>query len=147
MEKKTAQPTLADMKLAVIKYHTHSNDNPDNKVGGRVINEKFLIGLGRDACFTSNNSLNFKRKQIADAFADYDQADKDENAYDMNRSANWLAILEPELDELQVRHKADKEVYHHLTGGETWMPSAPKNTPKVTNINLAQMNKLRKRIA
>jgi len=147
MEKKTAQPTLADMKLAVIKYHTHSNDNPDNKVGGRVINEKFLIGLGRDACFTSNNSLNFKRKQIADAFADYDQATKDENAYDMNRSANWLAILEPELDELQVRHDADKEVYHNLTGGETWMPSAPKNTPKVTNINLAQMNKLRERVA
>ena len=57
MTKRTAQPTLTDMKLAVIKYHTHSNDNPDNKVGGRVINEKFLIGLGRDACFTSNNSL------------------------------------------------------------------------------------------
>ena len=103
MTKRTAQPTLTDMKLAVIKYHTHSNDNPDNKVGGRVINEKFLIGLGRDACYTSNNSLNFKRKQIADAFADYDQATSDENAYDMNRAANWLATLDPELDELQAR--------------------------------------------
>ena len=132
MTKITAQPTLADMKLAVIKYHTHSNDNPDNKVGGRV---------------TSNNSLNFKRKQIADAFADYDQATSDENAYDMNRAANWLATLDPELDELQARHNADKEVYHNLTGGETWMPSAPKNTPKVTNLNAAKINAMRNKVA
>ena len=147
MTKKTAQPTLADMKLAVIKYHTHSNNNPDNKVGGRIINEKFLIGLGRDACYTSNNSLNFKRKQIADAFADYDQATADDNAYDQNRSANWLATLEPELDELQVRHNADKEVYHNLTGGETWTPTPPKNTTKVTNLNVAKINALRNRVA
>jgi len=147
MTKITAQPTLADMKLAVIKYHTHSNDNPDNKVGGRVINEKFLIGLGRDACYTSNNSLNFKRKQIADAFADYDQATSDENAYDMNRAANWLATLDPELDELQARHDADKEVYHNLTGGETWMPSAPKSTHKVTNLNAAKINAMRNKVA
>ena len=147
MTKRTAQPTLTDMKLAVIKYHTHSNDNPDNKVGGRVINEKFLIGLANDACYTSNKGLDWKRKQIADGLGDYDTARDKNNAYDMKRSEDWLAILKPELEELMVRHDADKEVFKHLTGGETWMPRNPKDQPKITSINTAEIDAIRKMVA
>ena len=148
MTKITAQPTLADMKLAVIKYHTHSNDNPDNKVGGRVINEKFLIGLGRDACYTSNKGVIWKVKQIADGFADYDSAIEDGDRYKADGAERWIAILEPELDELEVRLNADKEVYKNLTGGETWMAKQPKDTSsKVTSISTAKFNKLRSRVA
>jgi len=147
MTKRTAQPTLTDMKLAVIKYHTHSNDNPDNKVGGRVINEKFLIGLANDSCFTSNNGLKWKRNQISDALGDYDQAKNDKNTYDMKRSENWLARLKPELEELIVRHDADKEVFKHLTGGETWMPQRPKDQPQITSINTAEIDAIRKMVA
>tara|TARA_R110000737_G_scaffold200846_1_gene220358 strand:- start:303 stop:710 length:408 start_codon:yes stop_codon:yes gene_type:complete len=135
------------MKLTVIKYHTHSNDNPDNKVGGRVINEKFLIGLANDACFTSNNGLKWKRDQISDALSDYDRAKKDENTYDMNRSENWLARLKPELEELMVRHDADKEVFKRLTGGETWMPKRPKDQPKKLSVITAEIDEIRKMVA
>ena len=99
MTKRTAQPTLTDMKLAVIKYHTHSNDNPDNKVGGRVINEKFLIGLANDACFTSNNGLKWKRNKIYDELGDNEQAQNEENRYDRKRRENWIAKRKTEIKE------------------------------------------------
>ncbi len=120
---------LAKLKLEVINYHNHDND-------------KFLVGLSRDACYTSHNSLQFKRKQIADALAEYDIAVEVKNIHDQDRTQRWIDRLCPELDELQVRHDADLEVYKALTGGETWLPNKPVAAPKQRNFS-----DLRKRVA
>ena len=134
---------LAKLKLEVINYHNHDISNPDNKTGGTAVNDKFLVGLSRDACYTSHNSLNFKRKQIADALGDYDTAVEAKNISDIERSQRWIDRLCPELDELQTRHDADLEVYKHITCGETWLPnSRPSAAPKARNFN-----DLRKRVA
>ena len=69
--------TLAKLKLEVINYHTTDKPSQD----GPVVNEKFLIGLARDACYTSNNSLSFKKKQVADARAEYDRHVHEDNIY------------------------------------------------------------------
>tara|TARA_R110000787_G_scaffold8568_7_gene28975 strand:+ start:148 stop:576 length:429 start_codon:yes stop_codon:yes gene_type:complete len=136
--------TLAQLKLDVINYHNHDMSNPDNKTGGLVVNDKFLIGLARDACYTSHNSLNFKRKQIADSLAEYDIAAKEENVYAMERTERWIERLTPELDELVDRHNADKEVYGVFSGGETWLPNRKPAPAKAKPNNFSN---LRKRVA
>ena len=134
---------LAKLKLEVINYHNHDISNPDAKTGGTAVNDKFLVGLARDACYTSHNSLNFKRKQIADALGDYDTAVEAKNISDIERTQRWIDRLCPELDELQTRHDADLEVYKHITCGETWLPNSRSTAaPKARNFN-----DLRKRVA
>ncbi len=70
---------LAQLKLDVINYHLHDDESThrqdiDGTVEQAQINERFLIGLARDACYTSHNSITFKKKQIADSLAEYDTA-------------------------------------------------------------------------
>ena len=130
---------LAKMKLEVINFHT--TDRPS--VDGPVINDNFLQGLSRDACYTSNNSLTFKKKQLADSLAEYDQAFEDKNTYAIERTERWIKTLQPELEELNVRHKADCEVYAVLTGGEVWQP---KKKP-ATNVKAANFSELRKMVS
>jgi hypothetical protein len=108
--------TLAKLKLEVINYHTTDKPSQD----GPVVNEKFLIGLARDACYTSNNSLGFKKKQVADARAEYDEHVAKENIYSAEKTERYIDLLTPELDELQTRHEADTEVYAIVTHGEVW---------------------------
>jgi hypothetical protein len=132
---------LAQLKLDVINYHATDKPSAD----GPVINDRFLIGLGRDACYTSHNSMAYKKKQIADSLAEYDEHVKDNNIYQKERTERWIATLYPELDELEARHNADLEVYAALTGGEKWMPkneSAPKKSSKPIDFS-----ELRKRVA
>ena len=132
---------LAQLKLDVINYHATDKPSAD----GPVINDRFLIGLGRDACYTSHNSLTFKKKQIADSLAEYDLAVEDKNTYSMERTERWINTLFPELDELEARHNADLEVFAALTGGEKWTPNkrpAPSKAAKPANFS-----NLRERVA
>ena len=109
---------LAQLKLDVINYHATDKPSAD----GPVVNDRFLIGLGRDACYTSHNSMTYKKKQIADSLAEYDGHVEDNNIYQKERTERWIATLYPELDELEARHNADLEVLAALTGGEEWIP-------------------------
>ena len=132
---------LAQLKLDVINYHATDKPSAD----GPVVNDRFLIGLGRDACYTSHNSLTFKKKQIADSLAEYDMAVEEKNTYSMERTERWINTLYPELEELEARHNADLEVYLQLTSGEVWTPNkrpAPSKAAKPANFN-----KLRERVA
>ena len=132
---------LAQLKLDVINYHATDKPSAD----GPVINDRFLIGLGRDACYTSHNSLTFKKKQIADSLAEYDMAVEEKNTYSMERTERWINTLYPELEELEARHSADLEVFAALTGGEVWTPNkrpAPSKAAKPANFS-----KLRERVA
>jgi len=130
---------LAKMKLEVINFHT--TDKPS--VDGPVVNDNFLKGLGRDACYTSSNSLTFKKKQLADSLAEYDQAFADKNSYAIERTERWINTLMPELEELQARHDADCQVYTVLTGGEAW---TAKKKPS-TNVKAANFSALRKMVS
>jgi len=132
--------TLAKMKLEVINYHT--TDRPS--IDGPVVNAAFLTKLGTDACYTSNNGLTFKKKQLADSLAEYDQAFEEKNTYAIERTEKWINTLQPELAELQARHDADCEVYAALTGGEVWQP---KKKPATTITKAANFTELRKQVA
>ena len=132
--------TLAKLKLEVINFHTTDKPSAD----GPIVNDKFLIGLGRDACYTSNNSLTFKKKQLADSLAEYDIAVEEANWYSMERTERWINTLMPELDELQTRHDADCEVFAALTGGEVWQA---KRTASTKPVKLANFSDLRTRVA
>jgi len=131
---------LAQLKLEVINYHTTDKPSAD----GPIINDKFLIGLGRDACYTSNNSLTFKKKQLADSLAEYDIAVEEANGYAMERTERWIGTLMPELDELQTRHDADCEVFAVLTHGEVWQA---KRTASTKTAKIANFSNLRARVA
>ena len=131
---------LAKMKLEVINFHT--TDRPS--VDGPVVNTAFLTKLGSDACYTSNNSLIFKKKQLADSLAEYDQAFADKNNYAIDRTERWINTLMPELEELQVRHDADCQVYTVITGGEAW---TPKKKPATTVTKAANFSALRKMVS
>jgi len=112
---------LAQLKLEVINYHTTDKPSAD----GPIINDKFLINLAGDACYTSHNSLTYKKKQVADARAEYDRHVHENNIYSAEKTERWIDLLTPELDELQTRHDADVEVFAIITHGEVW-----KYTPK-----------------
>jgi hypothetical protein len=132
--------TLAQLKFEVINFHTTDKPSAD----GPIVNDKFLIGLGRDACYTSNNSLTFKKKQLADSLAEYDIAVEEANSYAMERTERWINTLMPELDELQTRHDADCEVFAALTGGEVWQA---KRTASTKPAKPANFSDLRTRVA
>ena len=125
---------LAQLKLEVINYHTTDKPSAD----GPIINDKFLIGLGRDACSTSNNSLNCKKKQMADTLYAYEIAADAKKNNAQERTERWINTLLPELEELQTRHDADCEVFAALTGGEVWTPNkrpAPNKAAKPANFS------------
>lgn len=138
---------LAQLKLDVINYHLHNDEstyrnNIDGTTEQAQVNERFLVGLARDACYTSHNSITFKKKQIADSLAEYDIATENKNIYDQERIGRWISRLTPELDELTVRHDADLEVFAKLTGGEQWQAKAQPTSAKVVDFS-----NLRKRVA
>ena len=130
---------LAKMKLEVINFHT--TDKPS--VDGPVVNTAFLTKLASDACYVSNNGLTYKKKQLADSLAEYDQAFADKNSYAIERTERWINTLMPELEELQARHDADCQVYTVLTGGEAW---TAKKKPS-TNVKAANFSALRKMVS
>ena len=127
------------MKLEVINYHT--TDKPS--IDGPVVNTAFLTKLASDACYTSNNGLTYKKKQLADSLAEYDIAVDQKNSYSMERTERWINTLMPELEELQARHDADCQVYTVITGGEAWKPKEKTST----NAKAANFSALRKMVA
>lgn len=139
MENKTMTKTLsklAQMKLEIIKYHTHYKEsskieNVDGTLEAYELNDKFLIGLARDACYTAHNSLQFKKQQIADTIAELEINQSEGRVYQAERNDEFIkSRLMPELDELKCRYEADCEVYKHITNGETYMPPKPRAANK-----------------
>jgi hypothetical protein len=66
MTKKT--PTLVELKLAVLNHFQSTQDVEPN--------EQFVAGIARDECYTSHNSLVYKKKQMADRLSDYETASR-----------------------------------------------------------------------
>ena len=134
MTKKT--PTLVELKLAVLNYWQSTQDV--------VPNEQFIESIARDECYTSHNSLNYKKRQLADKLADYETAK--EEGRDTARSAiqRLIDAIEIELDLLHERHEADLSVFEQVTGRQ-WEPMAKKRAP--AKLSDDRMKALRAKVA
>ena len=105
------------------------------------LHQALFVGMARDACYTANNSLNFKKKQMADVFADYDRhmAEKDDNAAE--RAERLIGRLAAELEVLEERLDIEKAVYSEITGGEEWKPAPKKPVARKSNVDIAALRK------
>jgi len=132
---------LAKLKLEVIKYHT----NQDGESNTSVVNQYFLESLARDACYTSNNSIDFKKRQISDATTEYDTEAEKGNHIRADRIEQYVERMYLELEELQVRHDADCQVYTIITGGHAWMSksASSKQAPKKESAIMKKARQLK----
>lgn len=104
------------------------------------IHDALFIGMARDACYTANNSLNFKKKQLADVLAEYDRHMADDNAYQAERSEKFAGRMFAELEVLEERLEIEKAVYKVITDGEEWTPT-PKRPIKRKSVDMAALRK------
>ena len=121
---------LIELKLAVIQYH-----NADNM-------DYLMKGIARDACYTSYNSLQYKRKQMSDTICEFEEAVVANHEAKATAIANRLDNMQIELDELTERHEADKSVYEIITDGEQWEPQRKsRSVPAAVAKKVAAMKK------
>ena len=102
---------LIQLKLDTIKFHEGEGM------------DYLMKGIARDACYTSFNSLQYKKKVMADTLADFETAlaeNRDTRADAINRK---LENMHVELEHLIERHDADKAVYEIICDGEEWSPT------------------------
>ena len=121
---------LIELKLAVIQFH--NGDNMDY----------LMKGIARDACYTSYNSLQYKRKQMADTIADFETAVVENRDTKADAIARRLDNMNVELEHLIERHDADKAVFEIITDGEQWEPQKKsRNVPAALTKKIAAMKK------
>jgi hypothetical protein len=115
------QTSLVELKLAVIKYHN--------------ANAYTEVSIARDACYTSFNSINFKKTgngQMSDVAAEIKdllpQRGQEVTDVKLAKLLDRYEGMEQELATLEERHAADCEVYHQISG-EKWL-----NKPKRTHV-------------
>jgi hypothetical protein len=134
MTKKT--PTLVELKLAVLNYYQATQDV--------VPNEQFIAAICRDECYTSHNSLNYKKRQLADKLADYETAVEEGKTIKADAITRLIDNMEVELTLLDERHQADLSVYEQVTGTQ-WEPMAKKRAP--AKLSDDRMKALRAKVA
>ena len=121
---------LIELKLAVIQYHNDENM------------DYLMKGIARDACYTSYNSLVYKKKQMADTIADFETAVVENKDTRADAIARRLDNMNVELENLIERHDADKAVYEIITDGEEWSPQTKsRNVPAALAQKVAAMKK------
>ena len=121
---------LIELKLAVIQYH--NGDNMDY----------LMKGIARDACYTSYNSLQYKRKQMADTIADFESAVVENKDTKADAIARRLDSMNVELEQMIERHDADLAVYEIINDGEQWEPQRKtRSVPAALAKKVAAMKK------
>lgn len=122
----TATPTLTELKLAVVNFHS---------------GEYTRISVARDACYTSHNSIQWKLGQMSDLKAEIaslmpldDQSEV--VSVKLAKKLDIFHSMEDELAELEERHNADLEVYK-LTSGDDWMRT-PRSTGKAESSSILE---------
>ena len=108
MTENTSQ--LIELKLKTIQYH--SGDNLDY----------LQKNIARDACYTSHNSVAYKKKQIADACADFESAISEDRSMRAEALCTRIEKMQEELEHLDERHEADLAVYMIIHDGDEWTP-------------------------
>jgi len=123
----TSLETLIELKLKVIQFHQ--------------ANEYTEAAIARDACYTSFNSIQYKKTgvgQMADVAGEIKglMPERGSEIADVKiaRLLDRHERMEEELSILEDRHEADKAVYEQITQ-EKWTPK-PKRTHKSTGLGL-----------
>lgn len=102
--------------------------------------------IARDECYSSNNSMEFKRRQLADRIAEFASAVDEGNDYRASRAADLIDSMEAELEALQARFDADLQVYAAFHDGEEWVPQSKKPRQQAT-LSSDKKAQLAKRVA
>jgi hypothetical protein len=134
MTKKTL--TLVERKLAVLDWFNGTQDVAPN--------ERFVESIAKDECYTSKNSLDYKKRMLADRLADYEDAAEQKQHIKMDALQKLIDNVEDELALLETRHEADLSVYEQVTG-KSWEP-APKKTRPVS-MSKERLAALKARVA
>ncbi len=121
--------TLIELKIAVIKYH--DGDNTDY----------LQTGIARDACYTSLNSLSYKKKLMTDAICDYETMILEGRDAGQIKILGMIEKMEVELSHLEERHAADKAVYTVITDGQEWEAPSKKRPVALKSDKLAALKK------
>ena len=122
----TASTRLAELKLSVVNFH---------------LGEYTRIGVARDACYTSHNSIQWKLEQMSNLKAEIaslmpldDQSEV--VSVKLAKKLDIYRSMEDELAELEYRHNADLEVFK-LTSGEDWKRT-PRSTGKAQSSSILE---------
>lgn len=134
MTKVNNTSTLIDLKLQVINYH--SGDNMDY----------LQRQMANDACYTSHNGVQYKKRQIADAIADFETAVEEGRDMKADAISRRLENMEVELAELLERHDADVAVFEIITNGETWTNQRTTKKPQLKDA-AKRLAELKKKVA
>ena len=129
-------PTLVELKLAVLNYYQATQDV--------VPNEQFVAAIAGDECYTSHNSLLYKKRQLADKLADYETAVEEGKTIKADAITRVIDNMEVELTLLDERHEADLSVFEQVTGRQ-WEPMAKKRAP--AKLSDDRMKALRAKVA
>ncbi len=100
------------------------------------IHDAVYISIARDACYTANNSLNFKKKQLSDVLADYDRHVAEKNDHAAERAEQFIGRLYAELEILEERFDIEKAVYFSITGGEEWTPARKSSPNRKSSVDM-----------
>jgi hypothetical protein len=129
MTKSNSTSTLMELKLAVINYH--DGDNMDY----------LQKNISRDACYTSYNSLTYKKKMLADAVTDFESYVAEGKDIAAERACEKAERIELELEQLTERHVADLGVYLVINDGEEWSITVKPKSKASLASKLAAMQK------
>lgn len=103
------------------------------------LHDALFIGMARDACYTANNSLSFKKKQLADILAEYDRHVAEMNDNAAERSEQFAGRIYAELELLEERLDIEKAVYFTITDGEEWKPSVKRQVKRKSSVDMAAL--------
>jgi len=137
------QLTLVERKLAVLDWFQGTQDV--------IPNEQFIESIAKDECYTSHNSLNYKKRMLADRLAQYEsiahgeamtlaqQVNSSITPIQLDRLQKVIDSIEEELALLETRHEADLSVYEQVTG-KAWEPAPKRTAPaKMSDERLAAL--------
>lgn len=124
---------LFNLKLEVINFHQGDNM------------QYVRTTAARDACFTSNNSMNWKANQMNDLQTEIAGLIPEEGSeivdVKLERKIALYESMEDELQELTLRHEADLAVYEQVVG-EKWRPGPGSSRSKSSKSTLAKAMKI-----
>ena len=120
---------LLELKIAVVMHHKGEQ------------NEYLRQSIARDACYSANNSIQYKNQQMLELKAEMaslrPSAGSEVVDVKLAKKLDIFERMEDELAELTERFNADKAVYKLITD-EEWKPYQRSSTKDVSQV----LNKL-----
>ena len=124
-KKNNVNNDLLELKLAVVMHHKGEQ------------NEYLRQSIARDACYSSNNSIQYKCQQMSDLKADIAELRPSSGTevvdVKLAKKVDIYHRMSDELAELTERFETDKAVYKKVTD-EDWKPYTKSSTKDVSQV-------------